>query len=164
MHMGRVALLVQRISGNLPPVKHPLPICRGVLAHHFLLIARTQHWQYSNCSEARCCWRGRCSIPWNSSWQTLPDWQIDKGWLRSLFAAGKWAFRPTSMGLQAWWKGKESSSRRHLVLDWSLAVTVGGQAIRYTQCRTASCCASALSLYYMPRRKCRRTHRLANHK
>lgn len=111
--------------------------------HRYLslpLIALTEHWQLGDRSDARFYRRdSRGLMLENSFRQYLPDWQIDKGWLWPLLTAGRWAVCPASTGLQAGWLKEwkvESSSGKHLVLDLNPAVTVGGQAIRYTQCKT----------------------------
>lgn len=97
-----------------PPPAHPAP--GGVSAHHYPslpLIARTQHWQRGNASEARSCGRGsRCLMAWISFWQSPPDWQINIGWLWPYLAAGSSAFCPTSTGLQAGWLSGKDEERR----------------------------------------------------
>ena len=72
-------------------------------------------------------------------WQSPPDWQIDKGWLRPLLTAGRRSVFPRlhgTLGRSAGRPGSGKQLRKHLVPDLNLAVTVGGQAIRYTQCKT----------------------------
>lgn len=96
-----------------PPPAHPAP--RGVSAHHYLplpLIARTQHWQRGNTSEARSCRRGsRCLMAWISFWQSPPDWQINIGWLWPHLTAGSSAFCPASTGLEAGWLSEKDERR-----------------------------------------------------
>lgn len=72
-------------------------------------------------------------------------------------------------GKVAFGLGSEKQLRKHLVLDLNLDVTVGGQAIRYTQRKTqphavlSPLLPACLSIIHMHERKLRKGEGVANH-